>query len=103
MNNENNPKIGKKLLKSIIWSTYIAFKFIIMMIMTFPVSLILGISAIIMNPAILAKNNYSIYKVIVENYNTIFTYGVWFSIIFAIGIMLLNPFEKLSRHIASKI
>jgi len=103
MNNKNNSTINKIVLKSMIWTPYLAFKFAMTMIRTFPVALILGISAIIMNPAILAKNNYSIYKVIVENYNTIFTYGVWFSILFAIGIMLLNPFEKLSRRIASKI
>ncbi|MFK5892416.1 MAG: hypothetical protein QM504_04250 [Pseudomonadota bacterium] len=103
MENEIKTTLGKRVLKSVVWSPYLAYKFIIIMIRTFPVALILGISAIVMNPAILAKSNYNVLKVILENYNTVFMYGIWFSIIFAIGIMLLNPFERFTKRIVSKI
>jgi len=95
-------KVGNILLKIAIWSPYYMTEFLVIMVKTFPVSIILGISALLLNPAILVKNNFDVLRVLVEQYNTIFTYGIYFSVLFSIIIILLQPLRYITQYVSNK-
>ncbi len=101
--NEVLKQVTKKSIRGLFLTPYFVYKFILLMLLTFPVSIIFAISATLLDHTILTENKYHLMKLFIDRFDMIFNYGLGLSLFLALSIMLLEPFRKLLTHVSDSV